>query len=60
MADPGLVNGRGQVEREDRGAEGTTQRCAPLRKKIKFDLKYSTSGAFWALFPVQLAGLNAI
>jgi len=24
------------------------------------DLKHSTCGAFWALFPVQLVGLNAI
>ena len=26
----------------------------------KLGLKYSTYGAFWTLYPVQLAGLNAV
>ena len=30
----------------------------PQKKIENFDLKYSTSGAFWALFPAQLAGLG--
>jgi len=32
----------------------------PRKKCSNLDLKYSTCGAYWALFPVQLAGLNAI
>ena len=73
VAGPGLVNGiegprsstigaRIEAPKALRGYRRYPSVLSPSRKKIEFrsQIKCSTSGAFWALFQVQLAAFSSV